>query len=126
MELISYIACLVTVLILLNDYLHNYWKRRKFVQIKPRFLVGNLGDLFLLKKSIAEVYADLYARSKHHKVCGIYFTYRPGLLINDPKLVQKILVKDFHHFSHHGTESDSWKNPRGFITTSILHRFIRG
>ena len=87
---------------MINHFLHHFWSRRGFVQLKPKFLVGDLGDLFQLKKSIAEVYGDLYEKSKQHKICGIYFTYRPGLLVNDPLLVQKILVKDFHHFSDHG------------------------
>lgn len=103
MEIISFLAFFITITILINHFLHHFWSRRGFVQLKPKFLVGDLGDLFRLKKSIAEVYGDLYEKSKEHEMCGIYFTYRPGLLVNDPLLIQKILVKDFHHFSDHGT-----------------------
>lgn len=102
MDWIPLFGFLITSVILLNHFLHNYWSRRGFVQLNPKFLVGDLGELFRLKKSIAEVYGELYEKSKQHNVCGLYFTYRPGLMINDPSLIQKVLVKDFHHFIDHG------------------------
>lgn len=111
MELIELIFIVITLTIILDHFLHHFWSRRGFVQLKPRFLVGDIGDLFRLKKSIAEVYGDLYEKSKNHKLVGIYFTYRPGLLINDTELIQNILVKDFHHFSDHGLYVDTKKDP---------------
>lgn len=111
MELLSVIGFAVSTFILLNHFLHNFWSRRGFVQLKPKFIVGNIGDLFRLKKSIAEIFGELYEKSKQHKIVGLYFTYRPALLVNDPELIQKILVKDFNNFSDHGLYVDEQKDP---------------
>lgn len=111
MELLSLVGLIVTVLVLGNHFLHNFWTRRGFPQLNPKFLVGDIGELFRLKLSIAEVYGNLYEKSKKLKIAGVYFTYRPGLLINDPELIQNILVKDFSHFTDHGLYVDEDYDP---------------
>lgn len=111
MEVISCVALIITLSILLNHFLHNFWTRRGVEQLKPKFLVGDIGDLFKLKESIAEIYGKLYENSKKSRFVGIYFTYRPGLLVNDPTLVQNILVKDSSHFIDHGLYVDEVNDP---------------
>lgn len=111
MEVISFLGFTITVLILLNHFLHHYWSRKGFLQLKPKFLVGNIGELFRLKKSIAEIYGELYAKSKSAKIVGLYFFYRPALLVNDTNLIQNILVKDFPHFMNHGLYVDEKRDP---------------
>lgn len=111
MEVVSFIGFTITVLILLNHFFHHYWSRRGFAQLKPKFLVGDIGDLFRLKQSIAEIYGELYAKSKHIKVIGLYFLYRPALMINDTNLIQNILVKDFQYFMNHGLYVDEKRDP---------------
>lgn len=132
MELLSFAFLIVTIIVLGNHFLHSFWTRQGFPQLKPKFFVGDIGDLFRLKHSIAEVYGSLYEKSKNLKIVGIYFTYRPGLLVNDPELIQNILVKDFQHFTDHGLyvdesydplsghlfslSGDKWKNLRGKLS----------
>lgn len=111
MEAISFVGFLITVIILFNHFLHHHWSRRGFAQLSPKFLVGDIGDLFRLKKSIAEIYGELYTRSKSFKLVGLYFLYRPALLINDTSLIQNILVKDFPHFMNHGLYVDEKRDP---------------
>lgn len=111
MEVIALAGILIISCVLLNHYLHNFWTRRGFFQLRPKPLLGDIGDVLLLKKSIAEVYRELYEKSKLKKFCGVYFMYRPGLLINDPVLVQNILVKDFQHFTDHGLYVDEKYDP---------------
>src|SRR5690349_7578990 len=111
MELLSLACLIITVLVLGNHFLHSYWSRRGFPQLNPKFLVGDIGDLFRLKLSIAEIYGNLYEKTKNVKIIGIYFTYRPALLVNDPELIQSILVKDFQHFTDHGLYVDESYDP---------------
>ncbi|MGL5405350.1 MAG: cytochrome P450 [Propionibacteriaceae bacterium] len=111
MEVFSFFGFTITILILANHFLHNYWSRRGFVQLRPKFIVGDIGDLFKLKKSIAEIFSKCYLKTKHLKVVGLYFTYRPALLINDRNLIQKILVKDFQSFVNHGLYVDEIRDP---------------
>lgn len=111
MEVLSCIGLVFTVLILVNHYLHHYWTRRGFAQLKPKFLVGNIGDLFRFKKSIAEIYGEFYKQSKDLKIVGLYFLYRPALLVIDTCLIQNILVKDFQYFVNHGLYVDEKRDP---------------
>lgn len=111
MEVVSCLGFFITILILLNHFLHHFWTRCGVEQLSPKFFVGDIGDLFKLKESIAEIYGKLYENSKKSRFVGIYFTYRPALLINDPMLVQNILVKDFSHFIDHGLYVDEKKDP---------------
>jgi cytochrome P450 family 6 len=111
MEIVPFVGFLVTVLILLNHFFHHYWSRRGFVQLKPKFFVGDIGKLFLLNKSIAEIYGEIYEKTKNESIVGLYFLYRPALMVNDTKLIQNILVKDFPYFTNHGLYMDEVRDP---------------
>lgn len=39
---------------------YKYWQKRGVPGPKPRFFFGNMSESFLVKKSPAEVYADIY------------------------------------------------------------------
>jgi cytochrome P450 family 6 len=97
---------LIILLISLSCYCHNYWTRLGFKQMKTFFLFGNIGELCKMKTSIAELFGRLYEETKTHKLIGIYLFYRPFLLINDPEVIQDVLIKNFHNFSDHGLYID--------------------
>ena len=43
---------------------------------------------------------ELYEKYKHVKCVGYYGNFgTPTLLVNDPELAKKIMIKDFDHFS---------------------------
>ena len=111
MEIISLVGFFVTVSILLNHFFHHFWSRRGFLQLQPKFFVGDIFDLFRLKKSIGEIFGGLYEKSKEYKFVGLYFVYRPALLVNDPELIRNILVKDFQYFMNHGLYVDEKRDP---------------
>lgn len=89
---------LLTALYLINNYLLTRWSRRGFLQLEPMFLVGDIGEMFKLKKTMGEYFQQLYNKYKNHKTVGLYFSYRQALLVNDPLLVQDILIRDFTSF----------------------------
>lgn len=109
------LAILVGILIVsafvLNKYLLSFWSKRGFKQLEPTFLVGNAAPLFTLKVSIGEFLKDLYFKHKHHKVLGFYMTYRPVLLINDAKIVQDIMIRDFSSFHDRPMPVDEVNDP---------------
>lgn len=80
----------------------DYWKHHGFDQLEPTIPVGNFGPFFRQRLSINENYLQLYERSRHLPLVGIYISLRPALLVNDPELVRNVLVRDFEYFHDRG------------------------
>ena len=54
--------------------------------------------MLTLKQSIAEYLSETYSKSKKHGIVGIYISYIPAILVNNPMLIQSIMIKDFSTF----------------------------
>lgn len=92
---------LLTVTTFLYFYLKNcnkYWKHRGVPYVKPHLFFGNLKDTFLGRKSLVDIYTDLYNELSGHPFGGCFELISPILMIRDPELIERILVKDFSHF----------------------------
>lgn len=99
MELI--IGVLVTAIISLYLYLtrnYNYWKERNVPHVQPKFIFGNVFDIFALKTSIGDYMYQLH-KSTNDPYTGFFAFDRPYLLIRDTNLIKSILVRDFDHFN---------------------------
>lgn len=96
---------------LINYYLLSFWGRRGFHQLQPKFLIGDIGSVLRMNESMGEYLQKIYNKNKSHKVIGLYFSYRPTLLVNDPLLIQDILVRDFASFHDRGFHVDEVKDP---------------
>jgi cytochrome P450 family 6 len=77
----------------------------------PVLLFGNISDLFLFKTSFSDCFINLYEKFKSYKFIGCYFTYKPILLVNDPELIQDILVRDFNSFTDRPRFVDEKRDP---------------
>lgn len=84
---------------LLDHHKHNFWRRRGFVQLSPKFFIGDLGPMIGGKLSLGEFFEMLYNKYKQLKVFGIYFTYQSNIVVTDPLLVQKVFITDFGKFT---------------------------
>jgi cytochrome P450 family 6 len=106
------VICLVLVLIyLVNKYLLSYWSRHGFKQIEPVFLFGDAKKTLTLNLSIGVFFGELYEKYKSHRVIGVYMSYLPILVVNDPLLVQDILVKNFNTFHDRPMPVEEVKDP---------------
>lgn len=90
---------IISVIYLLNYYALTYWKRRNIPQVSgAQFLLGNAGKVFKGTKSIGELFQSIYEKYKHEKIVGAYLSYRPVIVVNDPDLIQDIMIKNFLSF----------------------------
>lgn len=136
------IAPLLFLLFAFNHLKFRYWKRHGISQNEQQtFLFGDFRDLFLQRKSMANTFADLHLKTKNEKIFGLYFTYRPIILINDYNLAKKIFTEDFHNFQarvilNHGeihkmaenlmfTTGERWKNLRQKVTPAFSSLKLR-
>ena len=95
----------------LNQYSLNYWSRNGFKQLDPKFFFGDAASLLTLRTSIGEYYAELYNKYKKLRIFGIYFSYKPILVVTDPKIVRDILIRDFNNFHDRPTPVDEANDP---------------
>ncbi|KAJ3642767.1 hypothetical protein Zmor_025523 [Zophobas morio] len=97
MILIVVLIAVTSGLFLLNLN-YKYWKKRGVPGPKPTFFVGNLADNFLVKKSLSDLYAEIYQKFQDSRLVGIFKANTPVLIIRDPELIKDITVKSFQHF----------------------------
>jgi cytochrome P450 family 6 len=111
MILLVLLGLVLVLLYYLNRYLLSFWSRQEVPQGNPLALFGDFKDVFLHKKSIADVIKNIYSASKHHKIFGIYLSYRPMLFINDTRLIRNIMLKDYSYFPDRGVHSNEDFDP---------------
>ncbi|KAJ2938482.1 hypothetical protein O0L34_g12927 [Tuta absoluta] len=99
MFLVLFSVATITLLILL--YLKwkkatKYWAKLNVPHTPPHFILGSL--TFLTKMNAADWMKERYIRFKKAPYIGIWLFWRPALIINDPEIAKRILVKDAENF----------------------------
>ncbi|XP_055692002.1 probable cytochrome P450 6g2 [Lutzomyia longipalpis] len=113
----------------------SYWRVRGVPYIAGFPFIGALRGVVFFQKSVTELFLQLYndAETKNEPIVGFYFFHKPSLLIRDPELIKRILVKDFNNFPDRRltpdpqtdgvgfnimpvTKGDTWKKVRGHIS----------
>ncbi|XP_065207404.1 probable cytochrome P450 6a13 [Planococcus citri] len=114
----DYYTCTVVLIASLVIFLYQFLKKRySFFErcgipyIKPTILFGNTIDIILLRKSMGEVFAELYKKLEPHRFGGIFAATKPMIMIRDPNLLKDILIKDFVNFSDRGWDVDHTLEP---------------
>lgn len=106
------LAILAISLLVLYFYFrkqYKYWKARNVPYIKPYFPFGNI--TWDVTKSVNVLFKKLYDETKHHKYCGVWFLFKPMLMVNDPDLIQRIFIKNFSNFPAGGSYFDKKMDP---------------
>lgn len=133
--LVLLVVTLTTGLYFVHSNVFSYWKRRGFPYEKPTFLWGNLSDVMSRKVSFGIHMFELYKRSTAPLVQGIYFFYRPALLVTNAELAMRMLTQDFGNFHDRGNfhnpvtdpmsshlfnmPGNEWKNLRAKLTPTF-------
>lgn len=93
------IILLISALYLINIYIFNYWKRRGIPQVTgQKIIFGDASPVIKGEQSIGEFFHDVYVKHKDEKLIGAYLSYRPVVVINDPELIQDVMIKKFTSF----------------------------
>lgn len=119
--LVDFLIGLCTLLLILYAYLsstNNYWKNRGIPFIKPSLMFGNLKEVVLRKKNLMDLQRDLYNELKGEKFKGYFEFAAPCLLVRDPEMIERILIKDFAHFTDRGLGDPDLENEP--LTANLL------
>ncbi|XP_075228836.1 putative cytochrome P450 6a14 [Lycorma delicatula] len=79
--------------------------------IKPVPFFGNMTDFVIGRKNLQICHKDIYDKLKGEKCGGMFMNRSPFLMICDPELIQKVLIKDFSYFYDRGTTTDEKLDP---------------
>ncbi|XP_063957772.1 cytochrome P450 3A27-like isoform X1 [Lytechinus pictus] len=87
------IVCVIILYFTYDKWCRTYFKRQGIPSPPSIPVFGNFIEWFV-------VFHDRFAEyfQKYGKIVGVYNFRKPTLLVSDPDVVRKILVKDFDHF----------------------------
>lgn len=86
----------------------DYFKTLNIPYVKSLPLWGAFGGSIIKRSLVYENTYQLYNTPgvRNKPFFGIFVFHKPGLMITDPELVKRILVKDFSSFTNRYTASD--------------------
>lgn len=120
-EMIIPICLIASITYLTLNYLYSYWRRRRIIFIKPWPIFGNLFNLFSLRVSFGELFQQFYEHPdlQQSDYGGIFLLHRPALIIREPDLIKKLLIKDFDKFLNRFEAADCKMDPMGFLSLPL-------
>ncbi|XP_041980807.1 cytochrome P450 6k1-like [Aricia agestis] len=95
MLLIIFLISVISLIYLRWTYTREYWRRRNVPYLPPYPMVGNLTFL-------QRVNPGIWMRQLNHfdPYVGVWWFWRPVLIINSPEIAKNVLVKDFGNFKN--------------------------
>ncbi|XP_050527991.1 uncharacterized protein LOC126898087 [Daktulosphaira vitifoliae] len=90
---------------------HNYWRKLNVPHYHPLPLFGNMFYFVIGSKNLAQSFNDIYKHPTNKKYVGFYQMRTPTLLIRDPELIRRILIKDFTSFVNRDLYIDTEGTP---------------
>ncbi|CAD7011939.1 unnamed protein product [Ceratitis capitata] len=103
-------------------YRYDYWKRHQVPYLPTTYGIGNLGELLSMQTNPAEFVQNLYNHSegRNEPFVGLHVFTQPAILLRDPELVKRILVKDFTKFCDRFSNADAKCDPLGSLNIFFL------
>ena len=112
MFIILAVVYIVILLYYFDRKQFTYWKDKGIPQLDNQtILIGDVKDVVLQRKPIARFYGDSCVPFKLSPIVGVYFSYRPLIIINNVELAKTILSTDFHNFHDRGIFIDPTIDP---------------
>lgn len=107
----AFIGTLIAAAYFYVNYVFAYWKHCGLPYVPPTLPYGTFGPVFGMKKGFSQHLHDLYNSVNDAPLLGIFLSFRPALLVRDPKIIRDIFIKDFKNFWHRGFHYDESVDP---------------
>ncbi|CAH1113653.1 unnamed protein product [Psylliodes chrysocephalus] len=120
----------------------SYWKKRGVKQTTPNWWFGDMRGNIYRKENLVDLFQRVYNMDTNCRYFGYYQFNVPFLLIKDPKLIKRITLKEFDHFTNHiqfvppdsdplwarnlfSLEGQQWKEMRPIISPSFTSNKLK-
>ncbi|XP_043483753.1 cytochrome P450 6k1-like [Leptopilina heterotoma] len=129
--LILLIVTIITTIVAIYMYMtrkFKHWKKKGIVELKPTPFAGNFGDCLLMKISPGLLFKQIYDEGKGLPYVGMYIFDKPTLLLRDPEIIKRVLIKDFNYFNDRfsrASESDKIGNSNLFMIKNPDWKTVR-
>jgi cytochrome P450 family 6 len=121
-DFLLYIGLIVAAVYEFYRRKFQHWKTKNVPHSSnPVFPFGDLTQTSLAKKQIGEEIQEIYLKQRHLPYYGVWFLFRPTVLIMDPPLIKKIVISDFMHFHDHGMHYDEERDPLSGKIVYVSH-----
>ncbi|XP_053608538.1 cytochrome P450 6B6-like [Plodia interpunctella] len=128
MIFLAFVLIGIVLLYLYNVRTFNYWTKRGVKHVTPMVFVGSTLDVYLQKKSVTQLCAEIYVNHPKEKIVGMFWSTKPVLVIRDPNIIKSILIADFYHFYKRGVMPGNTLEPllrNLFFAEGDLWRLLR-
>lgn len=112
------VLCLVCMCLVLFSIVYYFststfgkWEKLKIPYVRPVPLFGNYLRVALGIDHPVDTYKRIYRELAGYKYGGYFQMRTPYLMIRDPEIVNRILIKDFAYFPNRGVYSDFAVDP---------------
>ncbi|XP_028162497.1 cytochrome P450 6B5-like [Ostrinia furnacalis] len=119
-NIVFVILAVLVALFYISTRKFNYWKKRNVPYLKPKLILGNYGDHFLLRKSLSKVGQDICKQFPKEPYIGVFYGTEPALIVQDPEFIKLITTKDFYYFN--GREVSDFVHKEAF-TQNIFNTY---
>lgn len=78
---------------------HDFWRKKNVPHSRPLPLFGHFLQFSLGLKNPVYIFEKVYRHPSKRGYVGMYQMRTPILLVRDPELIHRVLIKDFTHFT---------------------------
>ncbi|XP_050429640.1 probable cytochrome P450 6a13 [Adelges cooleyi] len=126
---LSILAAVVALLYAYVTWNYSYWSKSGVKTLRtPIPLFGHFFKSIVGLQHTMEVIDTIYQEMGDQPYIGVYNMRTPQLVIKDPELIGRVLIKDFSHFTDRGIYYDIHSNPLNgniFLTGGERWRTMR-
>ncbi|XP_013101426.2 probable cytochrome P450 9f2 [Stomoxys calcitrans] len=119
----------------------DFFEKRNMAHDKPCFLLGSGKDVILRRTNVLEMICEVYQRH-NGIVYGVFDNRDPVILIREPELIKRVLIKDHEHFFNRRSflvgspenmiantifmmENDRWRDMRSTLSPAFTGSKMR-
>lgn len=101
-----YLIVIYTILYYFSTSTYDTWRKLNVPYAQPVPIFGNIFRHAMMYEHLMESFNRIYRQFSDKKLCGFYQLRMPFLMIRDPELISKIMIKDFSYFTDRCVDLD--------------------